>query len=45
MSKVTSTGTNRKKLKKSGFRARMKTKQGQRILNSRRKKRRKKIIG
>lgn len=44
MSKATLKGTNRKRLKKSGFRARMKTKQGQRILNSRRNKRRKKII-
>nr|YP_009244128.1 ribosomal protein L34 [Gelidium elegans]AMK96370.1 ribosomal protein L34 [Gelidium elegans] len=44
MSKATLRGTNRKKLKKSGFRARMKTKQGQKVLNLRRKKGRKKIV-
>lgn len=44
MSKATLRGTNRKKLKKSGFRARMKTKQGQKVLNFRRRKRRRKIV-
>ena len=43
MSKCTLRGTNRKKIKKSGFRSRMKTKQGRNILSSRRKKRRNQI--
>nr|YP_009396710.1 ribosomal protein L34 [Ophidocladus simpliciusculus]ARW65896.1 ribosomal protein L34 [Ophidocladus simpliciusculus] len=37
------TGTQVKKIKKSGFLVRMKTKSGQRIINARRKKKRKKI--
>jgi large subunit ribosomal protein L34 len=40
MTKRTLEGTNRKSLKKSGFRARMKTKNGQNIINARRKKNR-----
>ena len=43
MSKCTLRGTNRKKIKKSGFRSRMKTKPGRSIINSKRKKRRNKI--
>ena len=40
MTKRTLEGTNKKALKKSGFRARMKTKNGQNIINARRKKNR-----
>jgi large subunit ribosomal protein L34 len=40
MTKRTLEGTNRKSLKKSGFRSRMKTKNGQNIINARRKKNR-----
>lgn len=40
MTKRTLEGTNKKSLKKSGFRARMKTKNGQNIINARRKKNR-----
>nr|QCI08822.1 ribosomal protein L34 [Sphondylothamnion multifidum] len=36
-------GTNIKKSRKSGFRARMKTPSGQKIINAKRKKKRKKI--
>nr|YP_009551099.1 ribosomal protein L34 [Pseudellipsoidion edaphicum]QAA12030.1 ribosomal protein L34 [Pseudellipsoidion edaphicum] len=43
MTKRTLEGTNRKSLKKSGFRARMKTKNGQNIINARRKKNRTKL--
>ena len=43
MSKGTLHGSNRKKISKSGFRARMRTVSGRRILNRRRQKNRKKI--
>nr|YP_009312818.1 Ribosomal protein L34 [Helminthora furcellata]SCW21072.1 Ribosomal protein L34 [Helminthora furcellata]SCW23932.1 Ribosomal protein L34 [Helminthora furcellata] len=43
MTKGTLGGTNRKRIKTSGFRMRMKNPAGQRILRSRRKKNRKKI--
>ena len=43
MSKCTLKGTNRKKIKRSGFRSRMKSKQGRNILNSKRKKHRNKV--
>ena len=43
MTKGTLEGSKRKKIKVSGFRARMKTPSGKSILNSRRKKGRKKI--
>nr|YP_009293730.1 ribosomal protein L34 [Rhodymenia pseudopalmata]AOM64412.1 ribosomal protein L34 [Rhodymenia pseudopalmata] len=43
MSKQTLRGTNLKKVRKSGFRTRMKTVSGRRILSSRRNKRRKNI--
>nr|YP_010195470.1 ribosomal protein L34 [Gracilaria baiana]UAD82867.1 ribosomal protein L34 [Gracilaria baiana] len=43
MSKGFSNGTNRKRIKKSGFRARMSLSSGRKILNSRRRKKRKKI--
>nr|YP_010902810.1 ribosomal protein L34 [Hypnea flava]WCH54864.1 ribosomal protein L34 [Hypnea flava] len=43
MSKGTLHGSNRKRIKKSGFRARTKTPSGRRILNRKRKKGRKKI--
>lgn len=37
-------GTNRKRIRKSGFRARMKTVSGRRIIKVRRQKGRKKIV-
>nr|WCH55262.1 ribosomal protein L34 [Hypnea brasiliensis] len=43
MSKGTLQGSNRKRIKKSGFRARKKIPSGRRILNRKRKKGRKKI--
>nr|YP_010195879.1 ribosomal protein L34 [Gracilaria bursa-pastoris]UAD83276.1 ribosomal protein L34 [Gracilaria bursa-pastoris] len=43
MSKGFSNGTNLKRIKKSGFRARMSISSGRKILNSRRRKGRKKI--
>nr|YP_010197722.1 ribosomal protein L34 [Gracilaria isabellana]YP_010198717.1 ribosomal protein L34 [Gracilaria tikvahiae]UAD86138.1 ribosomal protein L34 [Gracilaria isabellana]UAD87950.1 ribosomal protein L34 [Gracilaria tikvahiae]UAD88153.1 ribosomal protein L34 [Gracilaria tikvahiae] len=43
MSKGFSNGTNLKRIKKSGFRARMSIPSGRKILNSRRRKKRKKI--
>lgn len=43
MSKHTLQGTNLKRLRKSGFRARMRTVGGKRILNLRRSKKRKRI--
>nr|YP_009296262.1 ribosomal protein L34 [Sebdenia flabellata]AOM65197.1 ribosomal protein L34 [Sebdenia flabellata] len=43
MSKSTLQGTNLKKIRKSGFRARMKTAGGRRILKFRRNKNRKRI--
>nr|YP_009510369.1 ribosomal protein L34 [Gracilaria caudata]YP_010196084.1 ribosomal protein L34 [Gracilaria caudata]AXI96042.1 ribosomal protein L34 [Gracilaria caudata]UAD83481.1 ribosomal protein L34 [Gracilaria caudata] len=43
MSKGFSNGTNLKRIKKSGFRARMSKPSGRRILNLRRRKKRKKI--
>lgn len=43
MTKRTLEGTNRKSIKKSGFRARMKTKNGQSILNARRRKSRSRL--
>ena len=44
MTKGTLEGSKRKKIKVSGFRARMKTPSGRSILNSRRRKGRKKIM-
>lgn len=41
--KRTLEGTNRKSIKKSGFRARMSTKSGSKILTNRRRKGRKKL--
>nr|YP_010444221.1 ribosomal protein L34 [Fibrocapsa japonica]YP_010444393.1 ribosomal protein L34 [Fibrocapsa japonica]UTE95108.1 ribosomal protein L34 [Fibrocapsa japonica]UTE95279.1 ribosomal protein L34 [Fibrocapsa japonica] len=41
MTKRTLGGTNRKAIRKSGFRARMQTKNGQKVLSARRKKGRK----
>lgn len=43
MAQGTLKGTNIKKIRKSGFRIRMKTTSGQKIIKARRKKRRKKI--
>lgn len=43
MAKRTLEGTRRKKIRKSGFRQRMKSTAGRRILNSRRNKGRKKL--
>nr|WCH56057.1 ribosomal protein L34 [Calliblepharis sp.] len=43
MSKGTLQGSNRKRIKKSGFRARMSTASGRQILNRKRKKGRQKI--
>lgn len=43
MTQRTLSGTKRKRIRKSGFRARMKTSDGRRILQSRRRKKRKKI--
>nr|YP_063509.1 ribosomal protein L34 [Gracilaria tenuistipitata var. liui]Q6B951.1 RecName: Full=Large ribosomal subunit protein bL34c; AltName: Full=50S ribosomal protein L34, chloroplastic [Gracilaria tenuistipitata var. liui]AAT79584.1 50S ribosomal protein L34 [Gracilaria tenuistipitata var. liui] len=43
MSKGFSNGTNIKRVRKSGFRARMSNSSGRKILNSRRRKQRKKI--
>ena len=43
MTKRTLRGTNLKKIKTSGFRIRMESKTGRRILNARRKKGRKKL--
>nr|YP_010478536.1 ribosomal protein L34 [Chlorobotrys sp.]UVI60841.1 ribosomal protein L34 [Chlorobotrys sp.] len=43
MTKRTLEGTKRKCLRKSGFRARMKTKTGQNILKARRRKNRKRL--
>ena len=43
MTKRTLEGTNKKSIKKSGFRARMKTKNGQNILNARRRKNRRRL--
>nr|WCH56256.1 ribosomal protein L34 [Hypnea sp.] len=43
MSKGTLQGSNRKRIKKSGFRSRMRTVSGRRILKRKRKKGRKKI--
>jgi large subunit ribosomal protein L34 len=44
MSKHTLNGTNRTALKTSGFRARLSTKEGRKILKARRKKGRKKLV-
>lgn len=44
MTKGTLQGTKRKRINKSGFRARMKTVSGRRIVKLRRKKGRKKIV-
>nr|YP_009237895.1 ribosomal protein L34 [Gracilariopsis lemaneiformis]YP_009294704.1 ribosomal protein L34 [Gracilariopsis chorda]AJO68350.1 ribosomal protein L34 [Gracilariopsis lemaneiformis]AML79897.1 ribosomal protein L34 [Gracilariopsis lemaneiformis]AOM66964.1 ribosomal protein L34 [Gracilariopsis chorda] len=44
MSQGIKNGTNRKQIKKSGFRARMSTYSGRKIINLRRRKRRKKIV-
>ena len=43
MTQRTLRGTNLKKIRTSGFRSRMKTKTGRRIINSRRKKGRNKL--
>nr|YP_010952341.1 ribosomal protein L34 [Gloiopeltis furcata]WMP14010.1 ribosomal protein L34 [Gloiopeltis furcata] len=43
MTKSTLQGTNRKKIAKSGFRARMKNVSGRRVMNHRRRKGRKRI--
>nr|YP_009313021.1 Ribosomal protein L34 [Dermonema virens]SCW21275.1 Ribosomal protein L34 [Dermonema virens] len=43
MTKGTLGGTNRKRITTSGFRVRMKTSSGKRILRSRRRKKRRKI--
>lgn len=43
MTKGTLRGTNRKKMRVSGFRTRMKTSSGRQIIKSRRNKRRKKL--
>ena len=43
MSKKTLQGTNLKKIRKSGFRSRMRAPSGRKILNSRRNKKRKHI--
>nr|QVY58259.1 50S ribosomal protein L34 [Eucheuma denticulatum] len=43
MSKGTLSGSKRKKIRKSGFRSRIRTVSGRRILSKRRKKNRKKI--
>nr|YP_009295546.1 50S ribosomal protein L34 [Mastocarpus papillatus]AOL58030.1 50S ribosomal protein L34 [Mastocarpus papillatus] len=43
MTKSTLRGTNRKKIRKSGFLVRMKTVSGRRIINARRRKRRKRV--
>ena len=43
MTKGTLGGTNRKRIKTSGFRVRMQTPSGKRIINARRRKNRKKI--
>nr|YP_009511390.1 ribosomal protein L34 [Gracilariopsis mclachlanii]AXI97267.1 ribosomal protein L34 [Gracilariopsis mclachlanii] len=43
MSKGIKNGTNRKQIKKSGFRARMSNYSGRKVINLRRRKRRKKI--
>ncbi len=43
MTKRTLEGTKKKAIRKSGFRARMKTKNGQNILNARRRKNRKRL--
>ena len=43
MTKHTLEGTKRKAIRKSGFRARMKTRTGQNILNARRRKNRKRL--
>nr|YP_010484912.1 ribosomal protein L34 [Hypnea cervicornis]UVW80606.1 ribosomal protein L34 [Hypnea cervicornis] len=43
MSKGTLQGSNRKRIKKSGFRSRIKSPSGRRILNRKRRKGRKKI--
>jgi large subunit ribosomal protein L34 len=44
MTKRTLRGTNRKRIKTSGFRIRMKTKSGKRIIQARRRKNRKYIV-
>ena len=43
MTKRTVEGTKKKAIRKSGFRARMKTKNGQNVLNARRRKNRKRV--
>ena len=43
MTKRTLEGTKKKAIRKSGFRARMKTKNGQDVLNARRRKNRKRV--
>nr|YP_009511186.1 ribosomal protein L34 [Gracilariopsis longissima]YP_010199325.1 ribosomal protein L34 [Gracilariopsis tenuifrons]AXI97063.1 ribosomal protein L34 [Gracilariopsis longissima]UAD88979.1 ribosomal protein L34 [Gracilariopsis longissima]UAD89183.1 ribosomal protein L34 [Gracilariopsis tenuifrons] len=44
MSKGIKNGTNRKQIKKSGFRARMSTYSGRKVISLRRRKKRKKIV-
>ena len=43
MTKRTLEGTKKNAIRKSGFRARMKTKNGQNVLNARRRKNRKRV--
>ena len=43
MTKRTLAGTKKKAIRKSGFRARMKTKNGQNVLNARRRKNRRRV--
>jgi len=43
MTKRTLRGTNKKSIAVSGFRARMKTKEGRKVINQRRKKKRKRL--
>ena len=43
MTRRTLEGTKKKAIRKSGFRARMKTKNGQNVLNARRRKNRKRV--
>nr|YP_009455769.1 50S ribosomal protein L34 [Dictyopteris divaricata]YP_010205275.1 50S ribosomal protein L34 [Grateloupia livida]AQZ24986.1 50S ribosomal protein L34 [Dictyopteris divaricata]UAV85844.1 50S ribosomal protein L34 [Grateloupia livida] len=43
MTKQTLQGTNRKSIAVSGFRARMKSKEGRKVINRRRKKKRKEL--
>lgn len=44
MTKRTLEGTRQKSIRKSGFRARMKSRTGRNVINSRRKKNRKRVV-